>query len=181
MTHAPYELDVRPILRAGGEPLKEIMEAVGGLASGQALRLLATFQPVPLFTVLARKGFSHAAREIGDGDWEVIFTPAAPTVGLSPSETDYPAEPGHPASVWPEPARHLDDRDLDPPEPMVRTLAAAEELQPGDVLSALLCREPLFLLPELKNRGYEWQGKFQDDKTTYKLLVRKPAKNEAAE
>jgi hypothetical protein len=28
--------------------------------------------------------------------------------------------------VWPEPVKHLDDRDLDPPEPMVKILAAIE-------------------------------------------------------
>ncbi len=32
MTPPPYELDVRPILREGGEPFSAIMEAVGALA-----------------------------------------------------------------------------------------------------------------------------------------------------
>jgi len=77
MTQAPHQLDVRPILRAGGEPFTVIMDAVRGLGSGQALRLLATFEPVPLYSVLAKKGFEHAAREIGGGDWEVTFTPTA--------------------------------------------------------------------------------------------------------
>ena len=45
MTQAPHELDVRPILRAGGEPFSAIMEAVNGLAAGQSFRLLATFEP----------------------------------------------------------------------------------------------------------------------------------------
>ena len=80
MTQAPHELDVRPILRAGGEPFSAIMEAVNGLAAGQSFRLLATFEPVPLYAVLAKKGFDHAAREIGGGDWEVMFTPAATAV-----------------------------------------------------------------------------------------------------
>jgi TusA-related sulfurtransferase len=71
-------------------------------------------------------------------------------------------------------------RDLDPPEPLVRTLAAVEELQPGEVLSALLCREPVFLLPKLDERGHQWQGGFEADGKTYKLLVRKGAGKEAA-
>ncbi len=175
MTQASYELDVRPILRSGGEPFSAIMQAIDGLSTGQALRLLATFEPAPLYTVLGKKGFDHAAREIGGGDWEVLFTPQAQAGSAQP------APDGTATSGWPEPVRQLDNRDLDPPEPMVRTLAAVEELQPGDVLCALLCREPVFLLPELDKRGFEWLGGFEADRTTYKLLIRKGVQREVAE
>lgn len=70
-------LDVRDILKAGGEPFSAIMQAVDGLAPGQALKLLATFKPVPLFAVMSQRGFDHSEREIGGGDWEVTFTPSA--------------------------------------------------------------------------------------------------------
>ena len=55
---------------------------------------------------------------------------------------------------------------------MVRILAAIEAMQHGQVLSALLCREPMFLIPELQKRGHQWQGGFEPDGTTYKILVR---------
>lgn len=62
MTEAvPITLDVRPDLRAGGEPFPRNMQAIASLAPGQALRLLATFEPVPLYAVLGRKGFAHRA------------------------------------------------------------------------------------------------------------------------
>jgi uncharacterized protein (DUF2249 family) len=76
-------LDVRDILKAGGEPFSRIMQAVEALAPGQALRLLATFKPIPLFGVLAQRGFEHTEREIGGGDWEVIFTPAGQNSGAA--------------------------------------------------------------------------------------------------
>ena len=180
MTQVPQELDVRPILRAGGEPFTPIMETVNGLASGQALRLLATFEPIPLYSVLAKKGFDHEAREIGGGDWEVVFTPSAAAASSQQSQPAQRLAEKASAGAWPEPSRQLDNRDLEPPEPMVRTLAAVEELRPGEVLSALLCREPVFLLPELGNRGHEWKGGFEADGTTYRLLVRKGAGKEAA-
>ncbi|MDE2379949.1 DUF2249 domain-containing protein [Bradyrhizobium sp.] len=173
MTPEPYELDVRPILRSGGEPFSAIMQAVNDLDSGQPLRLLATFEPVPLYGVLGKKGFDHAARGIGGGDWEVLFTPRA-------AASAAPAMPADP-TAWPEPVRQLDNRDLDPPEPMVRTLAAVEELRPGEVLCALLCREPVFLLPELGKRGLAWSGGFEADGTTYRLLIRRTFEREAAE
>jgi uncharacterized protein (DUF2249 family) len=71
-------LDVRDILKSGGEPFSAIMQAVDGLAPGQGLKLLATFKPAPLFAVMAQRGFGHSEREIGGGDWEIIFTPSAP-------------------------------------------------------------------------------------------------------
>lgn len=170
------ELDVRPILRNGGEPFGEIMGAITQLQPGQGLKLLATFKPTPLFSVLGSKGFSHEAREIGNGDWEVLFRPGEEDSASAPSVTAPPQN----AAEWPAPAQHLDNRDLDPPEPMVRILAATEELKKGEVLSALLCREPIFLLPELAKRGHAWRGGFEDDGKVYKILVRIGAADMAA-
>jgi uncharacterized protein (DUF2249 family) len=174
MTVAFLELDVRPILREGGEPFQKIMEAVAALAPGQGLRLLATFEPVPLFSVLGAKGFSHEARRIEGGDWEVLFrrAQAVPDEPSAPEASD--------TTGWPDPVRELDNRDLDPPEPMVRILAATEAMREGEVLCALLCREPIFLLPELAKRGHAWRGGFEPDGTTYRILVRIGAAGRAA-
>ena len=49
MTTEFVDVDVRPILRAGGEPFSAIMQAVEGLEPGQGVRLFATFKPIPLF------------------------------------------------------------------------------------------------------------------------------------
>lgn len=163
------DVDVRPILRAGGEPFSFIMAALERLEPGQGVRLYATFKPVPLFAVMADRGFSHSAQPLDGGEWEVLFTPAA--------------EPKPAASVsgkaafddWPEPSVRLDNRDLEPPEPMVRILGAAEKLAPGETLSALLRREPVFLFPQLEKRGFRWLGGFSPDGATYELTVRAPS------
>lgn len=99
-----YDLDVRPILSEGGEPFTAIMEAVAALAPGQSLRLLASFKPIPLFQVLGAKGFEPSAREIGNGDWEVIFTPAN-AIPPGPEQTErssraLPAETTGPSQSW---------------------------------------------------------------------------------
>ena len=167
MTATFVDLDVRPILRDGGEPFQAIMETVTALAPGQGLRLLATFKPVPLFSVLGSKGFTHEAKELEGGDWEILFHPAG-----AAAQTAAPATPAADISSWPDPVQELDNRELDPPEPMVRILATTESMQKGEVLSALLCREPIFLLPELAKRGHAWQGGFEPDGTTYKILIR---------
>jgi uncharacterized protein (DUF2249 family) len=162
------DVDVRPILRAGGEPFSVIMSALERLEPGQGLRLYATFKPEPLFAVMADKGFAHSEQPLDAGEWEVLFTPAATRQTAAPAaKADF--------DDWPEPAVRLDNRDLDPPEPMVRILAAAEKLAPGQTLWALLRREPVFLFPQLEKRGYCWLGGFTPEGTTYELTVRAPS------
>lgn len=157
------DLDVRPILRAGGEPFSTIMAVLEQLAPGQGLRLLATFKPIPLFSVMAARGFTHEEAELGNGEWEVLFRPSGVTVEIVASMSE---------DNWPAPIVHLDNRDLDPPEPMVRILAATEKLDPGQTLAALLRREPVFLFPELTRRGHQWRGGFTPDGAAYELTVR---------
>jgi uncharacterized protein (DUF2249 family) len=52
------------------------------------------------------------------------------------------------------PARILDVRGLEPPEPLVRVLEAVEQLQPGERLEILHHRRPLILYPQLDARGF---------------------------
>lgn len=160
------ELDVRPMLRAGEEPFAQIMQTVASLGPGDGLRLLATFKPTPLLAVLESKGFAHDAKPLDGGEWEVTFRPS--TAATDGAKAVLPAD----NSVWPNATQHLDNRDLDPPEPMVRILAAIESMKQGEVLSALLCREPTFLLPELAKRGHRWRGAFEADGTTYKIYIK---------
>ena len=63
-----FELDVRPLLRNGGEPFGAIMGAVKQLEEGQRLRLYVTFKPEPLFKVMAGTGFTHEATSFDNGD-----------------------------------------------------------------------------------------------------------------
>lgn len=60
----------------------------------------------------------------------------------------------------PERAREhlLDVTDLEPCEPLERTLAAAAELAPGEYLRVLLRREPVPLFPLLEQLGCSWHS-----------------------
>jgi uncharacterized protein (DUF2249 family) len=168
MTTTFVDVDVRPILHAGGEPFEQIMKAVNALKPNEGLRLFATFKPTPLLHVLGSKGFTHEAKELAGGDWEVVFSPS----GATPTNAAVIGDGAVDESVWPAPVQHMDNRELDPPEPMVRILAAIEAMACGEVLSALLCREPIFLFPELAKRGHSWRGGFEANGTTYRVLVR---------
>ena len=172
MTQAtPLTPDVRPELRAGGEPFPRIMQAVASLEPGQALRLLATFEPIPLYAVLGRKGLGHRAIHHGEGDWEILFTsdPAGTTAQRQPR----PAAESHAGNDagWPAPKQVLDNRDLQPPEPMVRILSALERLAAGEVIEAWNDREPLLLYPELEARGAAIQ--VSREASGVRLLIRR--------
>ncbi|MBV2143664.1 DUF2249 domain-containing protein [Falsochrobactrum sp. TDYN1] len=163
----PHELDVRPLLKDGIEPFQAIMSAVENLAPGQSLLLVAPFKPMPLFAVMERKGFAAKPEPIGDGDWQVLFSPinkAVPQIQVSDNV-------GSP-DIWPEPSQYLDCSEMEPPEPMVCILGEIENMSPGEVLFALLHREPLFLFPELEMRGHQWVGNFDETGKSYRIMIR---------
>jgi len=165
----PFTLDVREQLHGGGEPLPRIIQAVGGLAPGQALRLLAPFEPLPLYAVLERKGFAHTAVRHGEGDWEVLFSPNAQHAKQGSSQA--PTAKSVSIEKWPDPSVHLDNRGLQPPEPLVRILDTLEHLAPGQVLEALNERDPVFLYPELQARGASIRTEKTDEGV--RLLIRR--------
>ncbi|HMM15460.1 MAG TPA: DUF2249 domain-containing protein [Parvibaculum sp.] len=187
MTVSYRTLDVRPTLRSGGEPFQEIMQAVSALAGGQGLRLIATFKPVPLFSVMQKRGFTHSERPLGDGDWEVTFTPdegaakttaaawpaTPPAVPPAARQAARQAKQGEAdASDWPAPVQVLDNRGLMPPEPLVRTLEAMEELAIGEVLEIWNDRDPVLLYPELETRGHLAHRDMRGAEG-YRILIRK--------
>jgi uncharacterized protein (DUF2249 family) len=138
-------IDVREDIHRSREPFARIMAAVKALAPGEALVLRVPFEPVPLYAVLAQRGFAHWADRRALDDWSVWFyraaggEPAAPTAASTPAGTA---------------TATIDVRGLEPPEPMVRILEAVERLRAGDTLEVLHERRPMFLYPQLDERGF---------------------------
>jgi uncharacterized protein (DUF2249 family) len=122
------ELDVRDDLRSGREPFGRIMSAVEALKETEVLRIRATFEPLPLFRVLGKRGFSHETASHAPDDWSVWF--------------------------WRDGTQWLDVRRLDPPNPLLQTLAALEALPDGHALVQVNVHVPQMLLPMLAELGY---------------------------
>lgn len=70
----PLELDIRPLIEVGHPPFQKIMETADDLPPGAGFRLIAPFEPTPLYPQLTSKGFDHRARQMPDGSWEIEFT-----------------------------------------------------------------------------------------------------------
>lgn len=150
-------LDVREDLRRGREPFGRIMGAVDQLKPNESLRLIAPLHPTPLIAIMTNRGFSHQAKEIGGGDWEVLFEPAK-----DKARSPAPAEPP-PCPARPTKAVQLDARDLEPPQPMVKILEALAELPDDAELRAHTDRRPMHLLAQLEERGYRSTTEEQKD------------------
>lgn len=65
----------------------------------------------------------------------------------------------------------IDNRGLEPPEPMVNILAALRGMADGDELLALMDRDPLLLYPELERRGFAWE--LADAGEYFELTIRR--------
>lgn len=63
-------LDVREI---DGPPFDDIMAALEDLEPDHRLRLIAPFEPEPLYEVLDDRGFVHESEERGGGVWHVLI------------------------------------------------------------------------------------------------------------
>lgn len=57
----------------------------------------------------------------------------------------------------------LDNRGLEPPNPMIRTLEKLGELDEGDVLTIHNDRVPVYLLPQLQEIGATYEVSEQAD------------------
>jgi uncharacterized protein (DUF2249 family) len=58
----PLNVDVRPICEEGKSPLGTILDKVDTLIPGQNLILIVPFEPIPLYGLLAQRGFTHECR-----------------------------------------------------------------------------------------------------------------------
>jgi len=164
-------LDVRPYFERGTEPFAAIMRAADQLPVGSALKLLVPFEPLPLYGVLAAKGFSRwrAAPEDPSGTWEVYFFrenedgdeidpdgPVPSCENLAGSKRTIEGE-GDGELI------DIDVRGLEAPEPLERVLAILEDLSYGTVLRVRHHREPLILFDILTERGFAYRSRELDE------------------
>jgi uncharacterized protein (DUF2249 family) len=142
-------LDVRAQVRRGEEPYQQIVKAVASLRTGQVLHLCNIFEPVPLYDVLAQRGFAHWTERRGPEEWWITFYRAAAQAQaspVSPSVSMTETAVGCPLVV--------DARGLEPPQPMAKILETLPRIEAGGQILALTDRRPVLLYPKLEERGF---------------------------
>ena len=88
-------LDVRAMIAAGEEPFEAIIATVTALPEGGVLELTAPFEPVPLYKVLAERGFAHRTGQRGPAEYVVRFA----QTGILPSTPVKDVLARHPATA----------------------------------------------------------------------------------
>lgn len=167
------ELDVREQLRNKLEPFQLIMDAVKTLGQDDIFVLHATFKPTPLLGFLKMKGYaSKSVQQQEDKDhWITTFVNKKNKQWLEESDDDSGARSSEasrerkrkePDCDGPN-VIELDNRGLEPPQPMVRTLAALDRSRPGDVVKIHNDRVPVFLIEELNSLGCSFTVEDQPD------------------
>jgi uncharacterized protein (DUF2249 family) len=156
-------VDVRDDLRRGVEPFARIMKAVKDLAGDEVLVLRAPFEPAPLYGVLGKRGFAHWTESRAADDWWITFYRGEDT----PPPGEAPSTP-KPASTT------LDVRGLEPPQPMVLVLDALEGVPAGGELVVFHERRPVFLYPQLDDRGFVHETD-EPKPGVVRIRIRRPA------
>jgi uncharacterized protein (DUF2249 family) len=158
-------IDVRELPPRERHP--RIFAALATLAPGEALAIVNDHDPKPLrYQIEAEQPgvFSWEYVQQGPQLWQVAIgrqASAAPSAVVAVTT----AAPGE-RKAGPQ----LDNRGLEPPEPMVRVLEALQTLPADAELSAQLDREPLLLYQHLSDRGFAHALEPQAD-GTYLLRV----------
>ncbi|HOJ08797.1 MAG: DUF2249 domain-containing protein [Ignavibacteriota bacterium] len=161
------KLDVRPIIDSGKDPFLEIMAKVKSLSDNEVLHLINSFEPIPLYSVLEKKGFDHWT-EKNENVFDVFFFKTAAADEPQKEQT----KSLQPEAVEYENIIELDVRQLVPPEPMMKILENISKVDDKTVMIVHHHREPIMLYPKLEERGYTAvTNKIEDN--YYKVVITK--------
>lgn len=163
---ARVDLDVRDDIKNGVEPFGRIMAAVKSLGEDQVLVLRVPFEPFPLYQVLGQRGFAHWTECRAADDWSVWLYRRAGDAERRADTAPAPARArGGPRAV-------IDVRGLEPPQPMVLVLEAIDRLEPGEHVEVIHDRRPVFLYPQLDERGLQHQTD-ESEPEVVRIVIRK--------
>jgi uncharacterized protein (DUF2249 family) len=155
------DLDVRPILAGGVDPFEAIMAKLKTLNDSDTLRIINTFEPIPLLNILKKKGYDFLTERPEAGMVYTYLEKSDETMGESSDEAVTEQELTYDAALekYAGKMKEIDVRDLEMPMPMVSILEELENLNADNALFVHHKKLPQYLLPEMKDRNYKWVSK----------------------
>ncbi|HEY0679845.1 MAG TPA: DUF2249 domain-containing protein [Chitinophagaceae bacterium] len=167
------ELDVRPIIEHGNDPLNLILQKVRSVKPQQVLKLINSFEPTPLVLLLEKQGFESYAEHINS---DLVFTYF---YKRNNSPANEPVQVAGNSETWDEVASRfgsnlvtIDVRQLEMPLPMITILDALSTLPEGHALFVYHKRIPLFLIPELADRKFNYRVREISDSEVHLLIYK---------
>jgi len=169
------DLDVRPVIASGKDPLQLILQKVKTVEPGQVLKIINTFEPTPLMALLGKQGFVSYADTI-QPDWieTYFYRKSAGEVTVAATAKETRAGEGWEALLeqFEQKMQTIDVRHLEMPGPMMTILSTLETLPADTALFVYHKRIPVFLLPELAERGYGYRIREISDGEVHLLIFR---------
>jgi TusA-related sulfurtransferase len=151
-----FELDVRPIIESGNDPFALIQEKLNQLKLQQVLKIINSFEPLPLIDLLSKKGFKIRSETINQNLVNTYFLKTSlidSTVGDIKTNVD----------SWQSAIKKfegnlktIDVSALEMPLPMITIIEALDKMDTKTALLVYHKRIPVFLLPELDERGFTY-------------------------
>lgn len=174
-------LDVRALLAEGTDPLKLIQQKVNALSSNEVLVVINNFEPVPLIKLLERQGFKAFILHKSEEHIETYFYKDSSSSFLSATpeitQTESASSKEHQdwetlLAQFDNKLQSIDVRHLEMPQPMMTILEALEHLPEQHALYVRHKRVPVFLLTELKDRGFDFRIKEMPNTEVYLLIFK---------
>jgi uncharacterized protein (DUF2249 family) len=166
------ELDVRPVIASGRDPLNIIMQKVKTIEAGEVLKIINTFEPTPLMMLLQKRGFETYADKISDDHVETYFYKSKAHQPEIKSGAPQAPDWEQLLQKFADKIKSIDVRHLPMPQPMITILETLDTLPTDTALYIYHKRIPVFLLPELEQRGFEHRIKEISDGEVHLLIFR---------
>ncbi len=167
------EFDVRSILAGGEDPLKQIQEKVRNLKAGEVLKIINTFEPVPLIKLLEKKSYKSYVEHKNSSLVETYFYKSDKTSeAIEEPSISSSSDWNEILAMFENKLRKIDVRDLEMPQPMLKILGELDNLPSGEALYVHHKRIPVYLLPELKDRNFDFRVKEISDNEVFLLIFR---------
>ncbi len=150
-------LDVRADIKDGRDPLKKILNTVRSLSAGDTLEIINSFDPLPLKTLLAQKGFSHFSKQKQSNIFHTYFKRSAADTPLFNQKNQFVTSTAFEQILksYDKDLLSVDVRMMEMPQPMITILNTADMLQANQALYVKHKKVPVHLLPELYKRGFD--------------------------
>lgn len=171
------EFDVRSILSRGEDPLKAILNKVELLPKETGLKLINSFEPLPLIRLMYKKGYSHRTETKGPEEFITFFFKNSSVVFKK--QSDLPAPIADKLTFadllirYKNRIKEIDVRKMEMPQPMVSILNTLDQLPSDWALYVHHKKLPLYLIPHLEDKGFSFVYNEVDDENL--LLIIYPA------
>ena len=167
------ELDVRPVIEGGKDPLNIILEKIKYLQPGQILKITNTFEPTPLILLLNKQGFESYADVIHD-DLVLTYFFKRDEIKFTEPSIKNDASIGWDTVMqrFEGKLKTIDVTKMEMPLPMHTILDSLKDLPDDNALFVYHKRIPVYLLPELAERKFDYRIKEIKDGEVHLLIFK---------